>query len=108
MARGEADFLIRFAQGGGFGAGVIRVDAAAGEADLAGVLVQMRGALGQQHRWLRALQEGDQHGGGDQMVGEQGGAEVAVDRGAEGGDIAQGARGRAVAGFGGGGGEPGA
>jgi hypothetical protein len=36
----QGDFFVGFAQGGGFGAGVASVDAAAGEADLVGVMAQ--------------------------------------------------------------------
>ena len=57
----EADFLLRLAQSGGFGVGVLGVDASAGEADLSGVLVQVRGALGQQDAGFGAQHDRHQH-----------------------------------------------
>src|SRR6185437_2020072 len=41
-----------------------RVDLAAGKGDLAGMVVEMGGALRQQHRWLRVIDNRNQHRGG--------------------------------------------
>jgi hypothetical protein len=49
LRRNQPDFLLGFAQRGGLGRGIAFFAAAAGKADLTGVVAQMRGALGQQH-----------------------------------------------------------
>ena len=42
--------LLRLAQGGGDGVGILRIDTAAGKADLAGMVVEMIGPLGEEDR----------------------------------------------------------
>src|SRR3546814_17772339 len=49
VAPREADLLLRLAQGAGFGVGIAGVDAAAGQAELAAVVRQVRAAPGEQH-----------------------------------------------------------
>src|SRR3546814_2162842 len=49
VAPREADLLLRLAQGAGFGVGIAGVDAAAGKAELAAVVRQVRAAPGEQH-----------------------------------------------------------
>ena len=58
---GKPDLLLGLAQGGIERRGVGCVDLAAGKGDLAGVIVQMRRTLGQQHGRLRVIDDRDQH-----------------------------------------------
>jgi hypothetical protein len=61
-------FLFGLAQGGGFGRGVAVLAAPAGKADLAAMIAQVRGALGQQHGGTGfAHDHRHQHGGGNQF-----------------------------------------
>ena len=61
MIRHKANFFVRFAQGGGFGVVVVRVDPPTRKTHLPGMLGKMRGALGQQYGRGRAEHKGDQH-----------------------------------------------
>ena len=60
----EADFFVGFAQGGGFGARVGGVDAAAWKTDLTGVLAQVGGAAGEEDAGGGAGGQADEDGGG--------------------------------------------
>ncbi len=70
--RVEADFLSGLAQGGLLGAGVGRVNAAAREADLAGMGAQMRRALGKQNARHRPGDNADQNRGRNKPLRQHG------------------------------------
>jgi len=61
--RGQADLLVRLAQSGGDRAVVAGIDAAAGEADLAGMLAHRLWPECQDHARLGPLDDRDQHCG---------------------------------------------
>ena len=59
---GQADLFLGLAQRGGRGVGVMGLGAAAGKADLPGVVAQVVGAAGQQHvQAVAALHQRHQH-----------------------------------------------
>ena len=62
LSRLEGYLLVGFPQCRGEQIPVFRLPLAAREGDLAGVLGQMRGALGEQQRWLGARDDGEKHG----------------------------------------------
>ena len=63
-ARVECDLLPGFAQGGGLGAGILRVDAAAGKAHLPAMAAQMVGPAREQDARRRLHDDRHQHGRG--------------------------------------------
>ena len=60
----QPDLLLGLAQRGVERRSVGRIDLAAGKGNLAGVIVEMRRALGQQHGRLRMVHHRDQYRGG--------------------------------------------
>ena len=61
LERLEADLLVRLAQRRRHRVGIARLGAAAGKADLSGMVVEVVGALRQQHRHLVAQHQRHQH-----------------------------------------------
>ncbi len=81
LGRREADLLLRLAQRGVAGRGVGRVDPAAREGDLAGVALEVRRAVGEDHvQPTVALAQAAEHGGPALLVQlELGGLDVRVE-----------------------------
>jgi len=57
LGRIQPDFFFGFAQGGGFSRGIGWLATSAGKADLAAMVTQMRGTLGEQHGRPRFAQD---------------------------------------------------